>query len=810
MRLLLSVSTAVLALAVLSSAQAQNIKPGMMPKGTSYNPYGPPTAATGLTQDLLVQSSSQLAASVVAQIVPGAIAIAPKSNAYVPGYAAWTTAGKFDPTGAKSAGAGLALGVLAGAALNPQNDPLLGAAISAGASAFGAFLGHAWASTPKAITPKVLAAASGVAAVQTLAAGGAQWVLQDWSSPVKALGTGVAVSGSTTLIAVLTSAAVAPAIPAIMGAGACAAVMCAAGDAISGSWKPPAINPTGVPGNAASNSNQNPGGQPAGNNTDVNKNTSGATAQSGNSNQGGGQQPAGSAGANTNTSAGIDPGNSLAPQTPVPGDGGADPAGAPTTNASNSNQDPGQQPGGKGGANANTSGAPTTIASNSNQEPGQQPGANGGANTNTSGATSPPGSGNALTPTPNPGSRGSTGTQAGAPAPTPPPAQPPIDLSKVLEGIGRNAPLGTYPKVTGLQPPIQQPPPPLTGTPPPPLTPPQPPPTVTGTPPPPALPPPQLAPVTPVGPTGAAAPATPTEVRMLCYKPTGLDQLVCTDDAAPFCADGSRVSLWSGSRSAEEQCSGKGGVWTSANAQQLCSQPPDGKTLGPEFCSPADCRPPGPDERSWQCTPTQTAAAPPAPTGLLSAVQPQPPALLPPLALPSPGPAPEAPGMAEPHAAPASPALLPPVVLSTPAAPEAMPEPPDASSMPRPPSEASSVPEPASEPSVMPSPAPESAAVDEPPDTSSHEATPARKPAARSAARPPSRAAKPQRARGRTAKTPRRPTAPARRRAPPQNYDPAATAAAIGALVDAINSGKSSGGGNQHKPRGGGGAKKHH
>ena len=349
MRALLAVSTAVLALAIASSAQAQNIQPGMMPKGSSYNPHGPQTRATGLTQDLLAQASSQLAASVASQILPGALALAPKTNANLPGYAAWNTAaGGFNPIGAKSAGAGMGIGVLAGIALNPESHPIKGALIAAGSTAYGALLAHSWASVPIKIKPKVLGAASGLAAAQTLAAGGARWLLQDQPSATKAVGSGLAASGATAIIATVVGSG--PAAPAIIVAGVCATAICAAGDAITGNWKemggapkgiapappppppptakviappPPPANgpadPTGAPTTIASNSNQDPGQQPQGNSTGTNTNTSGG-------------QQAGSPSAN----------------------GSADPTGAPTSTASNSNQNPG--PAGNAGPNTNASG----------------------------------------------------------------------------------------------------------------------------------------------------------------------------------------------------------------------------------------------------------------------------------------------------------------------------------------------------------------------------------------------------------------------------------------------------------------------
>ena len=172
-----------------------------------------------------------------------------------------------------------------------------------------------------------------------------------------------------------------------------------------------------------------------------------------------------------------------------------------------------------------------------------------------------------------------------------------------------------------------------------------------------------------------------------------------------------------------------------ADEQQLCSQPPPDKNFGPEFCSPAECTPPGANERSWHCTPLQPAgqqtATAPAPAGLLAVAKP---ALLPPVALSSPD-----------ETAHGAPALLPPIVLSPT---------PETSTMPKPPSELSSMPK--------------------PPAASSHVAKP------------------PKAARGRrTAKQYGPPEAPA------QRYDPAATAAAINALIGAINS--------ANRPRRGGG-----
>ena len=468
-------------------------------------------------------------------------------------------------------------------------------------------------------------------------------------------------------------------------------------------------DPQGVPGNTASNSNQNFGDQPSVSNTDANTNTSNLAGGSGND-----------SGANSNLppppAPNLEPvpvpvGKQAALPEPPPQD--RDPA----NSASNINQAPGQPSGDKAGANAN-SGAATGGSNNSGlplPPPSLEP-----SGTQTGLRKPPPRYGD-----PGEGGMGPPPPQDGPPLTGPSPS--PVDISKIFEGLvgGQNEP-PPAPRVSALPPtPAPQSPPPAT------------PPTVTTQP---------LQPAATPGsvPPGAAAPSQPTDVLTLCYRASYLEgnPIVCTDGGGPYCVDGSSVSKWSSAPSADDQCKDKGGVWTSADEQQLCSQPPPDKNFGPEFCSPAECTPPGANERSWHCTPLQPAgqqtATAPAPAGLLAVAKP---ALLPPVALSSPD-----------ETAHGAPALLPPIVLSPT---------PETSTMPKPPSESSSMPK--------------------PPAASSHVAKP------------------PKAARGR--RTAKRYGPP---RAPAQRYDPAATAAAINALIGAINSAnrpRRGGGGGQHAPQ---------
>jgi hypothetical protein len=465
-------------------------------------------------------------------------------------------------------------------------------------------------------------------------------------------------------------------------------------------------DPQGVPGNTASNTNQNFGGGSPGSNADANTNTSNLAGTPGND-------------AGDDSSLTPPPAPNLEP-IPVPVGqqaGLSEPAppdaGDPANSASNTNQN---SPAENSGANANDS----DVASGSND----------------SGLPLPPPSldpipapvgkqtGLAEPPPPRYGDPGEGGMGPPPPQDGPPvtgPSPSPIDFTKILEGLvgGQQPQTPSGPDVSALTPGAPQPSPPVTQ---------------------PAVTPIQPQTVTPAaGQQGATAPPQPTNVLTLCYKASYLEgsPVVCTGDGlggGPYCADGSSVSKWSSAPSADEQCKDKGGVWTSSNEQQLCTEPPEGKSLSPEFCQPADCRPPGANERSWQCTPLQTAATPaaqPAPAAMLSVVKP---ALLPPVVLSSPE-----------ETAHGAPALLPPVVLAPT---------PETSTMPKPPSESSSMPK--------------------PPAASPHVAK------------------TPKTARGRrTAKRYRPPSAPA------QRYDPAATAAAIGAIIGAINS--------ANRARGGGG-----
>jgi hypothetical protein len=477
-------------------------------------------------------------------------------------------------------------------------------------------------------------------------------------------------------------------------------------------------DPQGVPGNTASNTNQNFGETPSQNNTGANTNRSDPPVA-------------------LNDPASPPPPN-LVPN-PVPaGNQPPPPSAEPGNTASNTNQDAEEPPGNNAGANANDS----DVAGGSNDSDLPLPPSSpepGPVGKQAGLPKQPPRYGD-----PGEGGMGPPPPQEGAApnAPTPPPLGP-------FEG---SLPGGPPPSTLWPPPPQDGPPPetaplgPLQGGLP--GAPPAQPPGVT-----PAQP--QQPPVTPAaGQQGATPP--PTEVWTLCYKRTYLEgsPLMCTDSefSGPYCADGSRVSNWSSASSKEEQCKDKGGVWISTSQQQLCTEPPPGKDLSPEFCQPAECRPPGANERSWDCKPLQpagqqtaTAPAPSAPNaapmGLKSAVLP--PKLLPPIELQS-----------SEETAHGAPTLLPPVVLAPTL---------EASTMPKPPDESSSMPKPPAESS-------------KPSGASKH-------------------GAKPPKARGR--RTAKRYTP---RRVPAQRYDPAATAAAIGAIIGAINAANAG-----KRSRGGGG-----
>jgi hypothetical protein len=218
----------------------------MMPKGVNPFYHGPvaPIPATGLTQQLLVQSSNALASSVVASVVPGALAMLPRSNTYIPGASAWSEIGflstkynrviGFNRVGAASAGLSMGLGALASGTLNPENDPVKGAAIAGVSTYYGTMAARAWAGLPK--DPRLLWWGTGVGAVQALAAAGTQVLMQDQPTVTKAVATGVSVSAITAVATVAAGTALLPAAPAILAAGACAAAVCAAGDLLTNNW----------------------------------------------------------------------------------------------------------------------------------------------------------------------------------------------------------------------------------------------------------------------------------------------------------------------------------------------------------------------------------------------------------------------------------------------------------------------------------------------------------------------------------------------------------------------------------------------
>ena len=286
MRVLLSVSTAFLALAIATPALAQNIKPSMMPKGSIYNPYGSGPASTPQASG---PGLGETAANIGANLGGGAAALAHPTNAFTPGDSPWAdTAGvpKFDPRGATSAGTSLVVGTLANAALNPDNSAVGSAFINGVSTAYGTFAGSAWAATKDSLQSgdfiknfnwQSMGWGVGGAVVSGLVVSAVQNQMAGQPSITKAIASGVTASLVTAATTFLAGASITAAGPAIMIGGLCTAATCVAGDIISGNWKPLNIDPSGVPGNNSSNSNQNFGGQPPENNTGANTNTNGAT-----------------------------------------------------------------------------------------------------------------------------------------------------------------------------------------------------------------------------------------------------------------------------------------------------------------------------------------------------------------------------------------------------------------------------------------------------------------------------------------------------------------------------------------------------